>query len=143
MKPVCEASEKLNDQEVNPAASATGDLVSFTPGPWVAGLNCVNAWEVSIGKNGCRGGEYLDITLATEDEDCTRGPRTMANAYLIAAAPEMHGALNDAVRILKAIMADPEVAGVSKRHCDMDDIKDLEFVIEKSLVGSVAIEQEH
>lgn len=57
----------------------------FTKGEWFVMKNVAGSLEVETTSN-----EYLCISIATDDADCTNGPITLANAHLIAAAPEMY-----------------------------------------------------
>ena len=69
-------------------------MTDFTKGKWYVEEVCGPSIEVTTDHE-----DYLSIGIVTEGEDCTNNPEVLANANLIAAAPEMYELL-DNIRIL-------------------------------------------
>jgi len=60
-------------------------MTGFTKGEWHVMENCAGSIEVETDHD-----NYLNIGICTDGEDCTNNPEVLANAHLIAAAPEMY-----------------------------------------------------
>lgn len=60
-------------------------MADFTKGKWYVEQVCGPSIEVTTDH-----WDYLNIGIVTEGEDCCNNPEALANAHLIAAAPEMY-----------------------------------------------------
>ena len=69
-------------------------MTDFTKGNWYVTEDTAGSIEVGTDHK-----DYLNIGIVTEGENCTNNPEALANANLIAAAPDMYELL-DNIRIL-------------------------------------------
>ncbi len=75
---------------------------TFTEGPWIAKQEFSNRWRIEQ----CNDGEFVPLSVGlactTVLEVGVSDTHTKANAYLIAAAPDLYEALSDAIAFVAA-----------------------------------------
>ncbi len=93
-------------------------MTEFTKGNWFVHEDSVGSIDITTDHYQ----NYLSIGVCTDGDDCANNPEALANAHLIAAAPEMYELL-DNIRIL-CEWGHNEIDLADEMLMKLDEIKD-------------------